>query len=94
MHVQGVMDCLCPKNKEIINKWRQEAADSAIHAYISRAQVQRVDPGVARELRGIDLQPMRQNQLKELATIIGLPHTGSKQALLTRLQPVITSING
>ena len=89
-----MMDCLCPKDKEIISKWRREAAESEIYAYISREEVQRVDAGVARELRGIDLQPMRKNQLVELARIIGLPHTGSKQALLTRLQPIITSING
>lgn len=92
--IKCVMDCLCPKDKEIIIKWRREAAESEIHAYISREEVQRVDAGVARELRGIDVQPMSKNQLVELAKIIGLPHTGSKQTLLTRLQPIITSING
>ena len=88
------MNTLCPKDDNIIKKWRLEALDSGRHSNIGQEVIHMVDPDVARELRGIDLEPMTKKQLVELSKIIGLPHTGTKQVVFNRLEPVITSING
>ena len=53
-----------------------------------------LDPGVANELRDIDLESLTKKQLVELSTIIGLPRSGNKEDLLTRLRPVMTAIDG
>ena len=78
----------------MIAKWRQEALSSGRHSQIAQEIDLMVDPEVARELRGIDLQPMTKADLVELSKIIGLSHSGTKQAILDRLTPVIASING
>ena len=43
----------------LITKWRREAAASRRHLHISHEAVQMVDPDVASELRGLDIQPLR-----------------------------------
>ena len=88
------MNTLCPKDDKIIKKWRLEALDSGRHSHIGHEVIQMVDPDVARELRGIDIEPMTKKQLVELSRIIGLPTSGTKQVVFDRLEPVITSING
>ena len=53
-----------------------------------------LDPGVANELRGIEVEGLSKKQLVELSTIIGLPRSGNKEELLARLRPVMTAIDG
>ena len=92
--MQSLLNALCPKDDTDIKKWRLEALDSGRHAYIGHEVTHMVDQDVARELRGIDIEPLTRNQLVELSQILGLPTTGTKQVVFNRLEPVITSING
>ena len=94
VRVQSLMNHFRPKDTAMIAKWRREASSSGRHSHIADEIDRMVDPEVARELRGIDLQPMTKVELVELSKIIGLPHSGTKQAILDRLAPVIASING
>ena len=56
--IQEVL-CMIQPTEAMITKWRKEAAVSGRHLSISHEAVQMLDPDVARELRGLDIEPLR-----------------------------------
>ena len=56
--MKETMNLVQPK-EGMIAKWRREAAASGRHSQISHEAVQTLDPDVARELRGLDIEPLR-----------------------------------
>ena len=45
--------------EDMITKWRRESASSGLHSQISHQVAQMLDPDVAREIRGLDIDPLR-----------------------------------
>ena len=81
-------------DKSMPAKWRREAAESGCHSYISIAVPQTLDPEVANELRGLDIDELRLVDLQDFARIVGVSPSGRKAELKLRLAPLIQSING
>ena len=77
----------------MISKWRKEAAASGLHSQISTQIPRLLEPGVANELRGLDLEVMSVVDLQALARIMGVSPSGRKAEVKARLTPLIQSIN-
>ena len=75
-------------------KWRREAAASGCHAQICTRVPRTIEPDVANELRGLDIDQLRLVDLRELARIVGVSPSGRKEDVKLRLAPLIQSING
>jgi len=89
---KGIMDLVQPPDG-LMAKWRREADASGRHSQIGREAVQTLDRDVARELRGLDLEPLTMVELQQLAKLVGVSHSRTKPELKARLSEVITAIN-
>ena len=91
--LQEVFNLINP-DVSMTSKWRREAAESGCHAQICTRVPRTIEPDVANELRGLDIDQLRLVDLRELARIVGVSPSGRKEDVKLRLAPLIQSING
>ena len=89
----GVLTLVHPP-PELKLKWRKEADVSGRHTQIGTRVPQFIDADVAVTIRDLDVYDaaMRVSDLRELAKIVGVPHSGNKVELQLRLGTIIQTI--
>lgn len=75
-------------------KWRKEAEEHGVHSEIADQVPRMVDPAVANELRDLDIECLRLQDLQDLARLLGVATSGPKAVVKARLLPVMESIQG